>query len=78
MPSFNDATPAHWAQIRATTSVTTYQLMEALQAAPMRHSELSVLQTEALDDLILAGWVIQSEAGEISLTADGLKHLKSF
>ncbi|MER9176185.1 hypothetical protein NKH72_21650 [Mesorhizobium sp. M0955] len=78
MPSFSDATPAHWAQIRASTSVATYQVMESLKEKPMIRSDVPAIHTAVLAELILAGWVIESEAGEISLTEAGLKHLRSF
>ncbi|MER9496335.1 hypothetical protein NKI86_31740 [Mesorhizobium sp. M0320] len=78
MPSFSDATPAHWAQIRASTSVATYQVMESLKEKPIMRSDLPAIHTAAVADLMLAGWIIESEAGEISLTEAGLKHLRSF
>lgn len=78
MPSFSNASPRQWAQVRASTSIFAYQVMEGLKEGPKAKSQFDGRQLEVFDDLIEAEWISEGDDGQITLTDTGRAHLKSF
>ena len=78
MPSFHQASAKSWAAIRASTHIGTYQLLEKLRIdGPQALTDLPPYVQDCLSDMVAAGFVTQEE-GVISITEDGIKHLRSF
>lgn len=78
MPSFSNASPRQWAQVRASTSMSTYAVLDGLKDGPKRREDLSPHLARALPDLIEAEWIAEGENGELGITEDGRAHLRSF
>lgn len=78
MPSFGEASSRDWAQMYASTSIASYDLMDKLRAGPRVLGELSPREAKAAAELLEAGWIADDGNGQLSLSDDGLKHLKSF
>ncbi len=78
MPNLSDLTERQWAQMRSSTSMLTYMILDMLKAGPKHRTEFADDMHTALHDLIIAEWISESEQGNLSLTQSGRDHLKSF
>lgn len=78
MPSLSNATPKQWAQIYASTRVSTYEILDMLRNGPVRTDALTARLREHFGELVRTGWISVSDEDVITLTEEGRRHLASF
>ena len=75
MPSLGQAGPAHWAQMRASTRMSTYEVFEILKASPTHRDKLPKDLLPALDDMLEGKWLIEDNC-VLAITDAGWRHLR--